>query len=445
MLESNAKLVPKGAILIAMYGSIGKLGIAGIECATNQAIAFTTAIEKGIDNKYLFYSLLNIRKDLLNLGKGGTQANISQTVLKKVPVPIAPLEEQRRIVLKLEQLLTKINNCKERLDRIPALLKHFRQSVLAAACSGRLTTDWRERNLDMERASELLKRIRYERLRKRWYGQKSINVYSAIENFEKVVLYEIPSSWEWTFLVEFHGEEQLVLTGPFGTTLGKDDFQKAGVPVITIGCLKDAGLLLEKALFVSQQKADELSRYKVKKDDLLFSRMGTVGKAAKVTEELEGALINYHIMRLRLPNWIAIDYFLYVIKGAKSTPLFLKEINHGVTRDGIKTQELLGIPIPLPPLEEQHEIVRRVEALFKIADQIEARYEKAKSYVDRLTQAILAKAFRGELVPQDPDDEPASVLLARIRKERARREAELRTARHRRQLPARRRKKAGKL
>ena len=84
----------------------------------------------------------------------------------------------------------------------------------------------------------------------------------------------------------------------------------------------------------------------------------------------------------------------------------------------IKLETLNPYPFPLPPEDEQHEIVRRVEALFKIADQVEARYKKAKAVVDKLTQSILAKAFRGELVPQDPNDEPASELLKRIREER---------------------------
>jgi len=95
----------------------------------------------------------------------------------------------------------------------------------------------------------------------------------------------------------------------------------------------------------------------------------------------------------------------------------------------INQKALSSIPVSLPPLEEQHEIVRRVEALFKIADHIEKRYQKAKTHVDKLTQSILAKAFRGELVPQDPNDEPASELLKRIQAERKNQEAEARPGR----------------
>lgn len=158
--NSSAKLVNKNAVLIAMYGSIGKLGIAGRECTTNQAIAFTKSIREEIDHKFLFYYLLRIRPQLLDLGKGGAQANISQTVLKKVEFPLPLLNEQKRIVAKLEKLLAKVNESCDRLSRIPTILKRFRQSVLAAACSGRLTADWRDQHPDVETAEELLTKFR---------------------------------------------------------------------------------------------------------------------------------------------------------------------------------------------------------------------------------------------------------------------------------------------
>jgi type I restriction enzyme S subunit len=97
----------------------------------------------------------------------------------------------------------------------------------------------------------------------------------------------------------------------------------------------------------------------------------------------------------------------------------LEDLTTGSAQGVINTKVVALVPVAIPPTDEQHEVVRRVEALFKVADQIEARYNKAKAYVDKLAQSILAKAFRGELVPQDPNDEPASALLEHIRKQRA--------------------------
>jgi type I restriction enzyme S subunit len=114
-------------------------------------------------------------------------------------------------------------------------------------------------------------------------------------------------------------------------------------------------------------------------------------------------------------GFIEVLYAMYFIQTAQND---LKTFAPATAQKNINIEILSSLPIPVPPLDEQHEIVRRVEALFKIADDIEKRYKKAKAHVDKLTQSILAKAFRGELVPQDPNDEPASELLMRIQAER---------------------------
>lgn len=144
--ESSAKIVPLGAILIAMYGSIGKLGIANISCATNQAIAFTEKIDLNLDNKFLFYYLFSIKSYLASLGKGGAQQNISQTVLKKIPILLPPLNEQKRIVEKLDKMMKIVDGVNARLDKIPTALKRTRQSILNQAITGELTKDWRKKN-----------------------------------------------------------------------------------------------------------------------------------------------------------------------------------------------------------------------------------------------------------------------------------------------------------
>lgn len=154
-----------------MYGSIGKLGIANIECTTNQAIAFTKHIKVGISNKFLFYYLFSQKAALLKLGKGGAQANISQTVLKDVPFPLPPLAEQARIVAQLDAAMQQVEASQARLEKLPGLLKQFRQAVLAAAASGRLTELWRAEHPQQETGADLLSRIRAER-RGQWESKQ---------------------------------------------------------------------------------------------------------------------------------------------------------------------------------------------------------------------------------------------------------------------------------
>ncbi len=126
-----------------MYGSIGKMGISGMDCATNQAIAFCFPLQSVIKKSFLFYLLKSERENLFAQGQGGAQQNISQTILKAHAILLPPLPEQKRIADKLDTLLGRVETARERLERVPKLLKTFRQSVLSAAVSGELTREWR--------------------------------------------------------------------------------------------------------------------------------------------------------------------------------------------------------------------------------------------------------------------------------------------------------------
>ncbi len=355
--------------------------------------------------------------------------------IKKHKIPIPPLNEQHRIVTKIEELNTHSRRAREALEEVPQLIEQFRQSVLAAAFRGDLTADWRKNNPDVEPASKLLERIRIER-RKKWEeaelekmrakGKEPKNdkwkeKYKELESIKNFDLPSIPSDWSWVS-VEGIGanDEQAVLTGPFGASLGKDDFQSSGIPVITIGCLTNHGIDLKKAMHISQSKSNELERYKLKENDFLFSRMASVGRAGIVEKNHAGSVFNYHIMRLRLDRkWIKSKYFLYYVQGSKSVSDYVKKVNHGATRDGINTSQLCLMPVALPSLNEQQEIVNRLNTYFATLGIIENQYKTIQEDLETLNQSILAKAFRGELVPQDPNDEPAAVLLERIRAEQA--------------------------
>jgi type I restriction enzyme, S subunit len=138
-----------------------------------------------------------------------------------------------------------------------------------------------------------------------------------------------------------------------------------------------------------------------------------------VSSRFEGAIINYHLMRLRLTSTaIEPNYFIHYVRGAKSVSNYIREVNHGATRDGINTEQLLGMPVALPPLAEQQRIVAEIERRLSVVAEVEAAVTANLKRAERLRQAILKRAFEGKLVPQDPSDEPASALLERIRRER---------------------------
>lgn len=306
----------------------------------------------------------------------------------------------------MEKLLSKGDACKERLEKIPIILKRFRQSVLAAACSGRLTSDWREKNPDVESASELLRRILEERKNTKL---KTIQIDSND-------LPEIPECWYWEKLVNLAH-----IRG--GVTKGRKLGNKETVllPYLRVANVQDGFLDLSE---IKQIKAlpEDLEKYRLKNGDILFTEGGDRDKLGRGTvwrDEIKDCIHQNHIFRARLYNSeIDPDYIYLATKSDYAKAYFFKNARQTVNLASINLTTLGNVSLAIPPQEEQQEIVRRVEALFKVADQIEERYKKAEAFVHKLTQSILAKAFRSELVPQDPNDEPASVLLERIREER---------------------------
>lgn len=430
--NSSAKMVKKGAILIAMYGSIGKLGIAGIECSTNQAIAFTDNIPHDVETKYLFYYLLYARTKLNEAGKGGAQQNISQTVLKDFPICIAPRSEQRRIVAKLERLLSRVDAAQTRLATIPRILKRFRQSVLATACSGKLTADWRGSQSTFETASQLIKNVsqlRRQRFIEACKDAKEQKSHKPREydNYRPVVradleLFDIPDDWEWVDLRFLMDEQEPFCYGVVQPSLN----DPTGVFLVRAGDLKEGSVNLTELRKIPLEVDNEYSRSRLKGGELLVTVVGAnIGVVSIAPNECKGFNIARAVAKIPI-NDFSTRYVYYWLNTSKALSWMVGDARE-VARPTLNLEQLRTILVPIPSLAEQDEIVRRVEALFKTADALEARYRTAKAHVDKLTQSILARAFRGELVTTEAelarregrDYEPASVLLERIRQERA--------------------------
>lgn len=322
------------------------------------------------NNQFLKYFLDQF--DFYGFVNGTTRLKLNQGSMKTIPVFLPPLNEQKRIVEKLEKLLGKVEACRARLDKIPTILKRFRQSVLAAACSGKLTADWRAENENGEEWKEtILGDVIID---------KPKNGYSAK-----------PVNYETKYRV-------LTLTA---TTSGR---------------------FIDKHFKYFDEKMGGDSQFWIQPDDILVQRGNTieyVGVSAIYDGEPNQFIYPDLMMRLRANETITTKYLYFHLSWEK-TRNYLRENATGTAGNMPKINQttLINTPILLPPLPEQKEIVRQVEDLFKFADSIEERFKQAKAQVDKLTNSILAKAFRGELVPQDDTDEPASVLLERIKAEK---------------------------
>lgn len=340
------------------------------------------------ESRYLYY-FIKTSFDYINSNARGTGIpHVDPEIFGDLEVPLPPLNEQHRIVLKLEKLLSRVDATQLRLATIPRILKRFRQSVLAAACSGRLTADWRAENRNPEP-----------------YPVEA-EPYSEDDQ-------DCPSNWRVTRLGTL---TELVTSGSRGWAKYYSD---SGSIFIRAQNINADILNLEDIAFVKLPSRAEGLRTRVSQHDLLVTITGAnVTKSALVEKPTGDAYVSQHVALVRLADSRLSKFLFCSVISPTHGRKQLQTAAYGQGKPGLNLDNIRDLVVVLPPLAEQQEIVRRVEALFKTADALEARYRTAKAYVDKLTQSILAKAFRGELVPQDPNDEPASFLLQRLARTR---------------------------
>jgi len=356
----------------------------------------------GITSRFLLYALNKV--DWMQYVSGTTRLKLTQASLKKVSLLLPPLNEQKRIVAAIEALRERSQKARSALSAIPELCDKFRQSVLAAAFRGDLTADWREQNPDVEPASVLLERIhaaKQSRLKTKYKEPEPLNISD---------LPEIPNKWIWATTSELADVS-------LGKMLDKGREQK-GKPFPYLRNLNIRwGYIDTTDLLEMYFEEHELDRYNVFPGDILICEGGEPGRAAVWEGDAETFKYQKAIHRARPyvgmePLWFVYHLMLEAGNGV------LEQYFTGTTIKHLTGVALSRYPIRLASLEEQKEIVSRIRKLFEIANFIEQEYQDTRQYLNQLDRSILAKAFRGELVEQDPKDEPASVLLDRIRVDR---------------------------
>lgn len=348
---------------------------------------------------YYLNSPIGIQSSIAEAGGMTRQTLNTQKIAEKI-IPIAPLNEQIRIANKLDTLLAKVEAAKTRLEKIPNLLKRSRQSVLAAATSGELTREWREVNQPSP-AKDFSLAAQLERKAK---GIKE----SKLSKESKVGKnpFDIPVSWNWVRL----GHIALKITdGAHNTPKVLD----SGYPYLMAKNLTKGILDFTEKKYISEKDHRELYlKCLPETGDLLVVNIGAgTGNNVLVNVDFEFSFKNIAI--IKKPSFVVSEYLKYFFDAQKQR--IFNEQTKGGAQPFLSLTVLNEIPFALPSNEEQKEIVRRVESLFALADVAEKQYTETKQRINRLTQSLLAKAFRGELVPQDPNDESAEILLKRIK------------------------------
>ena len=371
------KLIKTGDVIVSMTRpNLNAVALVGSEYDGQIAsTGFEILRSNGVDPRWIGYLVRTNEfiDAMTSLVQGALYPAIRSKDVRAHQIPVAPLAEQRRIADKLDTTLARVDALNDRLARIIPLLKRFRQSVLAAATSGRLTED-----------------------------------ISNLFGKEKNNFWELKSVDSIADVIDPHPSHR---TPP--EVLG-------GVPYVSIGDIDEQGNIdFEKSRKVSPVVLEEhKSRYLIENGDFIFGKIGTIGKPTKIPINIEYTISANVILIKPKKELVNPDYLRYFF----SSMNFLEDIakkSVATSQAAFGIKKMRSLQIKIPTLEEQTEIVRRVEILFAFADRLEARLQSAQTAAERLTPALLAKAFRGELVPQDPNDEPATELLRRLREAHA--------------------------
>lgn len=366
---------------------------------------------KTVNSKYVFYYLnsLFFLKQKDELATGATQQAINDGNAAKLDFPLPPLAEQERIVTKLDALFAQQEVMKKALSRIPALLKDFRQQVLTQAVTGKLTASWRE-GKELESGFELLLKVNKEK--------QNLNFKSRKNKFEELFVNAdlIPKKWAFGSPDEICSPEKYSLAiGPFGSNLKVEDYTENGVPLIFIRNIKANKFSGLSEKFVSLRKAKELEAHSIEGNDLIIAKMGDPpGDCELYPSDSPKAIITADCLKFRIWDKYFDRFFYKYIINSGLIKEQLASMTFGVAQQKISLDRFKSLKLPVPPFEEQIEIVMRIESLISKADAIEIRYKKLKEKIDTLPQAILNKTFKGELVAQLPTDGDAKDLLKEI-------------------------------
>lgn len=406
--KSSAKVFPKGSVGIAMYGAtIGKASIWGIDASTNQACAVAQCTPEIISNEFLYYFLLSEKRGFINAGKGGAQPNISQGILKDWPIALPPVNEQKRIVAKIEELFSELDSGIESLKTARAQLKVYRQAVLKHAFEGKLTAPWREKNKDkLESPEQLLKRIIPG-------GKKP----QLVTEEERSKLLALPETWQYARLAE-------IATIGSGMSVSKDRKvnDAVEVPYLRVANVQRGKLSLEEIKTMRIEKA-RLPDLELKQWDVLFNEGGDrdkLGRGWIWESQITPCITQNHVFRAT--TVLGLDFHAKFIShwgNSFGQAYFDTEGKQTTNLASINKGVLSRFPIPFPPLHEQEEIIRILEEKFSIIENLESTIDAELQISEALRQSILKKAFSGQLVAQDAKDEPARALLERIRTEKS--------------------------
>ena len=443
--KSSAKIFPKGTLLFALYGAtIGKMATLGVDAATNQAICGIYKSD-AFNSEYLYHNLFFQKNFLIQQGIGGAQPNISQTILKKLNIPIPPLVEQKAIVKKIEELFSSLHSGIADLKKAQDQLVIYRQAVLKKAFEGELTKEWREKQTKLPSADELLEQIEtgrqifynnqieeWEIELKKWkekgeVGKKPkkprpLTIPDAPNNGHNERKWNIPSDWVWTQIGSLCFVTKLA---GFEYTDYVNYVEDGDLPVLKAENAGTNGFKKTDFSKVKSESVKMLKRSQIFGGELLIVFVGAgTGNVAMVPFN-QRYFLGPNIGMARPYFDLNSKYLELFLQSAFGKSLMMSAVK-AVAQPSLSMGTIRQAPIAFPSLKEQHQIVQEIESRLSVCDTVEKDIADSLEKAQALRQSILKKAFEGKLLSEEEikaykkhkDYQPASVLLEKIKAEK---------------------------
>ena len=398
-LESSAaRLLPTGAVLFSSRAPIGYVAIAHNPIATNQGFKNFVLKDGGVLPEYVYWWLKSSKRLAESLASGTTFLEISGANAKKIPIPVAPLEQQREIVAEIEKQFSRLDEAVANLRRVKANLKGYKAAILKAAVEGRLVPTEaelaRHENRSYETGEQLLQRI-LEIRRRQWKGKGK---YKEPIGPNSADHYKLPEGWAWASPAQLSaGQPYSLAIGPFGSSLKVSDYTSAGVPLVFVRNIRAGAFGGQETVFVTPTKAEELRAHWVNAGHLLITKMGDPpGDVCIYPSNRPTAVITADCIKLQLAsNLLCASFFAYAIASAPVQRQVLG-ITKGVAQLKVSLGRFSSIGLPLPPLPEQIRIAAEIDRHFSVLRGVESDTSAICRRTDPLRRAVLRRAFGGD-------------------------------------------------
>jgi type I restriction enzyme S subunit len=430
--------VRNGDLLFAWSGTPGTSFGAhiwrGDDAWLNQHIFKVLFHREHLDVRFLRLAINQNLDSYIRQAHGGAGlAHITKGRFEESELYIAPLNEQSRIVAKIEELFSDLDAGVAALKRAKANLKRYRASVLKSAVEGKLTEQWRAKHPAKEPASALLARILLER-RQKWEADQLAKFAAAKKEPPKnwrdkyveptppdtTGLPELPVGWCWASV------EQLLVNSPQNGAYFPKSLYGSGIPIIRIDDYQQFWSRSANEVQRVQVPPRDIELYGLSEGDILVNRVNSMthlGKVLLIEARHLQSIFESNMMRLRCVEKQVVTYVRDYLTSHSGIVRLRADAKWAVNQASINQQDVQRTPVPFPPLAEQQRIVSVVDETLSQIDAAEVQIEHGLLRAARLRQSILKRAFEGKLVPQDPKDEPASALLERLRTSRTHDEA----------------------